>query len=121
MAEKVHSVCANAGFLGVMKRFCHWEVLVLYTELVFLQNGDDNAHNTHSAPSKLPALEKAPTTCVAFFFLSCQGNMQISRGNGILPLPYAKFKKVKVFRRKQPLQNKMNLALREAQRGEEGE
>lgn len=52
---------------------------------------------------------------------SCQGNMQISQGNGILPPPYAKFKKVKVFRRKQTLQNKMNLALREAQKGEEGE
>lgn len=47
--------------------------------------------------------------------------MQISQGNGILPPPYAKFKKVKVFRRKQTLQNKMNLALREAQKGEEGE
>lgn len=113
-------------FLGLLEKkknfICHWQLLVVYTELAFLQNGDDNAHNAHSVPRQLPALENAHTTCVLFFFPpSCQGNMQISQGNGILPPPYAKFKKVKVFRCKQTLQNKMNLALREAQKGEEGE
>lgn len=100
---------------------CDWEVLVVNTELFFQQNGDDNANNKHSVPWQLPALENTQTTSVFFFLCSCQGNMQISQGNGILPPPYAKFKKVKVFRCKQTLQNKMNLALREAQKGEEGE